>query len=83
MKCLKCGGRGYTFKHENCYHGAEESYIRGCYDQKVCSKCRGSGATGWKLVADILLEIKLESNDLVSRKLAEKALKELSDSKGC
>jgi hypothetical protein len=77
MNCPKCEGSGYLFKHKNCYHTAEESYILGCNDRHVCHYCLGTGSTGAKLIKAVLLEIKLESSDMKSRKLAEKALNEM------
>lgn len=79
MKCPKCNGRGLNPKHKNCYHGAEEAYIKGCNEERVCRVCLGTGSMGATLIKAILLEIKLESSDFKSRKLAEKALNEFSD----
>ena len=78
MNCPKCDGSGLLYKHKNCYHGAEEAYIRGCHDQRVCKYCLGTGSKGAPLIKAALLEIKLESKDLNSRRLAEKALQEFS-----
>ena len=76
MKCPKCEGRGSLYKHKNCTHGQEEAYIRGCHDQRVCMSCLATGSTGAPLIKAALLEIKLESIDFKSRKLAEQALQE-------
>ncbi len=78
MNCPKCDGRGWNHKHKNCYHVSEEAYIRGCNDQRVCGACLGAGSTGAILIKAILLEIKLESKDFKSQRLAEKALQEFS-----
>ena len=79
LKCQKCDGRGWYPKHRNCYHGAEESYIRGCHEPRICMDCLGTGSNGAKLIKAALLEIKLESTDLKSRKLAERALREFPE----
>ena len=81
-KCLKCEGRGMLFKHKNCNHSAEESYIRGCYEQRICMSCLGTGSTGAPLIKAVLLQIKFESTDFNSRKLAERALKEIANEPG-
>jgi hypothetical protein len=81
MKCINCEGRGYVFGHKNCDHNAEEAYILGCYDQRVCYVCLGTGSKGAKLIAAVLLEIKLESTDPKSRILAEKGLAEMMEEK--
>ncbi len=79
MKCPKCEGRGWNPKHKNCYHNSMEAYIRGCYDERVCHTCLGTGLTGAPLIKAALIEIKLESKDYRSQRLAEQALKEFSD----
>ena len=79
MKCNICNGKGFRPKHLNCNHNAHDSYVRGCGELIRCSRCHGSGTTGAELVKDILLEIKLQSNDEKSRLAAERALKEWSD----
>jgi len=76
MKCPQCEGSGLLYKHKNCHHSQEESFIRGCYDQSVCKSCLGTGSTGAPLIKAALLEIKLESTDCNSSRLAEKALQE-------
>ena len=76
-KCPKCEGSGTLHKHQHCYHSPYDTYINDCYKERVCDKCRGTGSTGAKLIEALLLEIKLESKDYNSRKLAEKALGEL------
>ena len=76
MNCPKCDGRGWNPKHKNCYHSAHDAYVRGCNDQRVCGTCLGTGSKGAPLIKAALLEIKLESNDFNSRRLAEKALQE-------
>ena len=81
MNCPKCEGRGVLYKHKNCYHNSEEAYIRGCNDERVCMACLSTGKTGAPLIKAALLEIKLESRDLKSRSLAEKALKEMDEVK--
>ena len=77
MNCPKCEGRGYLNKHKNCYHSSYDAYIKGCYDQRVCMTCLGTGSSGAPLIKAVLLEIKLESKDFNSRKLAEQGLKEM------
>lgn len=77
VNCLKCNGRGWNPKHKNCYHNVHDAYIRGCNGQRVCGACLSTGSTGSTLIKAVLLEIKLESNDFKSRRLAEKALQEL------
>ena len=79
MKCKKCEGRGWNPKHKNCWHGAEETYIRGCNDPRICHACLGTGSTGAVLIKAALLEIKLESTDYKSQKLAEQALREFDE----
>ncbi len=81
MQCPKCEGRGWNHKHKNCYHGAEESYIRGCNDKRVCGKCLGTGSAGAPLIKAILLTIKLESTDYKAQRLAAQALAEFADPK--
>jgi len=77
MKCPKCDGRGWNPKHKNCDHNTQDAYVRGCHDEKVCGACLGTGSKGALLIKAALLEIKLESKDLNSRRLAEKALMEM------
>jgi len=73
MKCSRCNGQGYHYKHRNCNHPSWYSYERGCYDLVKCKKCEGVGYTGMAIAKDIILEIKLLDCGKAS-KLAEKAL---------
>ncbi len=82
MKCEDCNGSGYIPKHKNCYHApGYEQWINGCNEEKRCSRCKGTGTTGAELVRAMLLEIKLESTDSCSVKLAERALLEYENIK--
>lgn len=77
-RCPFCEGRGWKPKHKNCYHSQYEGYILGCHEERMCHKCLATGSTGAMLIRAALLEIKLESKDLNSRKLAEQALNEFA-----
>ena len=81
LKCPKCEGKGWNPRHKNCWHTQEEGYIKGCHDPFVCHDCLGTGSKGAVLIKAVLLEIKLESKDFNSRKLAEKALNEFMEKK--
>ncbi len=79
MNCPKCNGRGWNPKHKNCYHDAQDSYVKGCHDQRACGACLATGLKGAPLIKAALVEIKLESHDFKSQRLAEKALQEFSE----
>ena len=78
MRCTTCDGRGWNPKHKNCYHTAQDAYVRGCNDERVCHLCLGTGSKGAPLIKAVLLEIKLESKDCHSSALAAKALAEFT-----
>jgi hypothetical protein len=40
--CDKCDGTGHHDKHKNCFHCAEDAYIKECRKQIRCAKCHGT-----------------------------------------